>query len=70
LGDRGDVRLLGQFLRDGGLTATPAQEVGVDARDRPPIPRLERGIVREGDLELVDAIRDPDLRAHLLINPA
>jgi hypothetical protein len=51
--DRGNEGLLAELLGQTDIIATPRQDVGVDARERPPVPGLEGVIARERQLELV-----------------
>src|SRR6185295_18851364 len=63
--DRRDERLLAELLGQGDVMAAPTEDVGVDARERAPVPGLEGGIARERQLELVRRLRGPGASGHL-----
>src|SRR4029078_9376926 len=63
--DGGDERLLAELLGEGGIATAAAEEVRVDARERPSVPRLEGGVVRERQLELVRRLGGPGASGHV-----
>ena len=67
--DGGDEGLLGQLLGERRVVPAAGREIRIDARERPPVPGLERTVGRERDLQLIDAIGDRRPRSSSSLSP-
>jgi len=63
--DRRDERLLAELLRQRDIVRATAEQVRVHARERPPVPGLEGGVIRERQLELGDAFDGAGASGHV-----
>ena len=63
--DRRNERLLAELLGEVHVVPTPSQEIAEDAREFAPVPGFEGGVVRERQLELVDAVDGAGASGHL-----